>query len=148
PDNPWPYWPNTLKTSSSHEEGCERRWSLATKKFIGKNRKVQKIEVVKVEWEKGTEGKMKMKEISGSNEIIEADLVLLSMGFAHAVHEGLVNELNLDLDVRGNIRTNNNNQTSNSKVFAAGDAVSGASLVVKAIFNGRETAQHINEYLK
>ncbi len=146
-NNPWPYWPNTLKTSTSHEEGCERKWSLTTKKFIGSNGKVKQIELVEVEWEKGKDGRMNMKEVPNSNQIIDADLVFLSMGFVHPVHKGIVEELKLELDQRGNIKINNN-QTSNDKVFAAGDAASGASLVVRAIFSGREAATNINEYLK
>ena len=147
-NNPWPYWPNTIKTSSSHEEGCERKWALATKRFIGKNGVLKQIEVVSVNWEKLPDGRMNMVEVPGSIEKIDADLVFLSMGFVHAVHEGLVDGLKLELDGRGNLKTNRNNQTSVPKVFAAGDAASGASLVVRAIFSGRETAMHIDQFLR
>jgi glutamate synthase (NADPH/NADH) small chain len=147
PETPWPYWPNILKTSSSHEEGCTRLWSLSTKRFIGENGMVKKAEVVSVEWLKDENGKYIMKEIPDSTQIIDADLVLLSLGFVHCVHEDLVNELNIETDARGNIKTSNF-QTSNPKVFAAGDSVSGASLVVRAIFSGRQAADSIDEFLK
>ncbi len=149
PDNPWPLWPNTLKTSSSHEEGCERKWSLLTKRFIGDhNNHVRQIEVVQVEWSEDENGKMQMHEIPGTTEYLDADLVLLSLGFVHPIHEGLVNEMGLETDKRGNIMVTENYQTSKDKVFAAGDAASGASLVVKAIYAGREAAQEINRYLR
>ncbi|MBN2521370.1 MAG: glutamate synthase subunit beta [Bacteroidales bacterium] len=147
-NNPWPHWPNTLKTSSSHEEGCERKWSLATKRFIGENGTLKQIEVVSVEWIKNSDGKLIMKEIENTNQIIETDLVLLSMGFVHPVHKGLIEELKIELDGRGNIKIDENFQTSNKKVFAAGDAAIGASLVVRAIFSGRQAAEKINTYLR
>lgn len=145
--NPWPYWPNTLKSSSSHEEGCNRDWALATKRFIGENGKVKQVEVVSVEWKKGANGRMEMSEVAGSNRIIDAELVLLSMGFVHCIHEGLVNELGLELDGRGNIKVDANKQTSKANVFAAGDAAMGASLVVRAIEDGRQTAAKVHAYL-
>jgi glutamate synthase (NADPH) small chain len=146
-DNPWPYWANTLKTTSSHEEGCYRRWSQVTKRFIGSNGRVTKAEVAEVKWEKDSNGKMSMKEIPGTTRMIDAELVLLSMGFVHAIHEGLVEELNLELDERGNIKINKQHNTSQASVFAAGDAASGASLVVRAIYSGRKTAEDIMKYL-
>ncbi len=146
-NNPWPYWPNTLKNSTSHEEGCERKWSLSTKKFIGENGKVKQMEVVEVKWEKDENGKMQLKEVPGSNHTLDADLVLFSMGFVHPVHEGLIKELNLECDNRGNVAVNDNFQTNNQKVFAAGDSSTGASLVVTAIFNGRQAAERMDEYL-
>ncbi|MFB6340180.1 glutamate synthase subunit beta [Saccharicrinis sp. FJH62] len=146
--NPWPYWPNVMKTSSSHEEGCEREWALATKRFIGENGKVKQAEVVTVEWRKNSDGRMEMVEIQGSNKVIDCDLVLLSMGFVHCVHEGLVNELGLELDGRGNIKVNENRQSiSNDKVFAAGDAAMGASLVVRAIDDARQMAAKVHQFL-
>ena len=87
-NNPWPYWANILRTSSSHEEGCIRKWSIVTTKMIGNNSKVEQIEVKKVEWIK-KDRKMQMKEIEGSTEYINADIVLLAMGFLHPVHKGL-----------------------------------------------------------
>jgi len=148
-NNPWPYWPNTLRTSSSHEEGCERRWGLATKKFIGEAGKVSGAEVVQVSWEKDASGKMVMQEIKGTTEIIKADLILLSMGFLHAEHAGLVENLGLELDQRGNVKAPAFSlQTSDPKVFACGDAQSGASLVVRAIDSGRRCAKQIDEFLR
>ena len=133
PETPWPFYPNVLKTSSSHEEGCERRWSLATERFIGKDGSVCAVEV------KSTE--------SGKKETLKADLVLLAMGFVHPEHTGLVENLQLLLDTRKNIASNEIQQTSVANVFVAGDATSGASLVVRAIASGRKAAKAINEYL-
>ena len=147
PDNPWPYWANVLKTSSSHEEGCERLWSLATKRFIGENGRVKQIEIVEVTWI-NENGGMKMVEKPKSNKILDAELVLLSMGFVHPVHEGLADEFGLEYDNRGNIKIDSKNQTSHPKIFASGDAVSGASLVVRAISAGRKAAKNIDEFLK
>lgn len=147
-NNPWPYWPNTMKTSTSHEEGCNRKWSLSTKRFLGENGKLRQIEVAEVKWEKGENGKMKLTEIPGSTHKLDAELALLSMGFLQPVHEGLLNELNLKYDQRGNIALNDQFQTNHSKVFAAGDASSGASLVVTATFSGRQAAEKINQYLQ
>lgn len=144
--NPWPFWPHVLKTSTSHEEGCERMWSLATRRFTGEKGHVTGVEVVEVEWVK-EEGRMVMKEKEGTLRVIPADLVLLSMGFVHPVHEGLISELGLDLDQRGNIKIEKNYSTSVKGVFAAGDAANGASLVVTAIAKGREAAQNVNNYL-
>jgi len=145
--NPWPFWPHVLKTSTSHEEGCERMWSLATRRFTGEKGHVTGVEVVEVEWVK-EEGRMVMKEKEGTLRVIPADLVLLSMGFVHPVHEGLISELGLDLDQRGNIKIEKNYSTSVKGVFAAGDAANGASLVVTAIAKGREAAQNVNNYLR
>lgn len=147
PDNPWPYWANVLRTSSSHEEGCERRWSLSTKKFIGEGGKVVGVEVVSVDWIKEN-GNWKMIEKSDEKEIIKAELVILAMGFVSPVHEGLVEDLCLKKDVRGNILVDGEYKTSFEKVFATGDAITGASLVVRAIANGRKAAENIHRYLK
>ena len=146
-DNPWPYWANVMKTSSSHEEGCNRYWSLSTRRFIGENGWVKKAEVVEVSWEKDASGRMVMKEIPGTVRMINANLVLLSLGFVHPIHEGLVKELGLELDERGNLKTDQKHKTSKAKVFATGDAVSGASLVVRAIAAGRSAAADIMEFL-
>jgi glutamate synthase (NADPH/NADH) small chain len=147
--NPWPYWPNTLRTSSSHLEGCERRWSLATKRIISENGSVTGVEVAQVEWVKDEAGRMTMKEIPGTVEIIKAELVLLSMGFVHANHEGLLDSLQLEYDARGNVKTaGKTTKTSIDKVFACGDAKNGASLVVHAIASGRESAEQIDKFLK
>lgn len=147
PGNPWPYWPTVLKTTSSHKEGCDRRWSLNTKRFIGENGQVKKVELVEVEWVKGEDGRMKMVEKPDSAYTVDAELVLLCMGFLSPVHEGLVNELGVELDKRGNIKVDANGMTSVPGVFAAGDAATGASLVVRAIARGRETAKGVNDYL-
>jgi glutamate synthase (NADPH/NADH) small chain len=148
PNNPWPYWPTVLKTSSSHEEGCERKWCISTKRFIGENGQLKQVELVEVDWKKGDNGQWIMEEKAGSNFVMDVDLVLLSMGFVHAIHEGLVKELGLELDARGNVKIDKQYQTSVSKVFAAGDAASGASLVVTSIQNGRLAADNVNAFLK
>jgi glutamate synthase (NADPH/NADH) small chain len=145
-DNPWPFWPNTKRTSSSHLEGCDRRWDLSTKRFIGKEGKVTGVEVVRIEWTKEN-GRMTMREVPGSNEVIQAELVLLSMGFLSPVHEGLLDSLKIEYDQRGNVKTSSN-ITSLKKVFAAGDVTSGASLVVRAIHSGRDAAIQINKFLQ
>lgn len=146
-NNPWPYWANILRTSSSHKEGCERRWSLTTKRFIGKNSVVTQAEIAEVEWIKEN-GKVTMVEKPGTTEIINVDLVFLAMGFVHPVHEGLASELGLEFDKRGNIKINSQYKTSVPKVFAAGDATVGASLVVRAINYGRQAAKSIDAFLR
>jgi glutamate synthase (NADPH/NADH) small chain len=144
----WPYVPKVLKTSTSHEEGCERRWSLSTRRFIGDQGRITGVEVISVNWQKDGDGNFTMKEIQGTKEIIQADLVLLALGFLHPVHDGLINKLDLTLDARQNIKVNRDFLTSNPKIFAAGDVKDGASLVVKAIYSGRQAAEAINRYLK
>lgn len=146
-DNPWPYWANILKTTSSHEEGCERMWSVSTKRFVGENGHIKGVDIVDVTWEKGTNGRMMMKEVPGSERFIPAQLVLLSLGFVHPVHDGIIKELNLGVNERGNIIINNQQETNKSKVFATGDSVNGASLVVRAIASGRRTAEAIDRHL-
>ncbi len=146
-NNPWPFWANVLRNSSSHEEGCERRWSLSTKKFIGKKGHVNKIELIEVTWSQSN-GKMQMVENPSSSFFMDADLVLLAMGFVHCIHEGLVNELGIELDTKGNIKVNTDFQTNIPKIFAAGDSVMGASLVVRAIYNGRNLAKAVDSFLK
>jgi glutamate synthase (NADPH/NADH) small chain len=148
-DNPWPYWPTTLRTSSSHEEGCNRRWSLITKKLNSVNGRVVSAEVVGVEWIRDEQnGRMTMREQAGSSEILKADLVLLAMGFVSPDHDGLLDKLGVEYDIRGNIHAAKSNMTSQKKVFAAGDAARGASLVVHAIQSGREAAFHIDAFLR
>ena len=146
-NNPWPYWPNVLRTSSSHLEGCERRWSLSTKRLIGENGAVKQAEIVTVEWSKDASGRWVMNEVAGSNEIIDIELVLLSMGFTQPVHNGLLDALGLEYDARGNVKVNAKKQTSIDKIFAAGDVESGASLVVRAIEAGKLAARNVDEYL-
>jgi glutamate synthase (NADPH/NADH) small chain len=146
-DNPWPYFGKVLKTTTSHEEGCERFWSLSTVRFIGENNQVKGVEVEEVEWVK-KDNRHQMEVISGTRRIIEADLVLLAMGFVHPVIEGLLSELELELTQRNNIKVSANLSTSRQKVFAAGDSVNGASLVVNAIASGRKVAKEIDRFLR
>lgn len=147
PATPWPAYPTILKTSSSHKEGCERRWNLTTKRFIGKDGQLTGVEVAEVEWHVSSEGKMEMKE-TGKTEIIPADLVLLSMGFTQPIHEGLLDDLGVQYDTRGNVQAIKPNQSSVTKVFVAGDVMLGASLVVRAMDSGRKAAKVIGDFLK
>lgn len=147
-NNPWPYWPNTLRTSSSHEEGCKRRWSLSTKRFIGVDGRVRQTEVVQVEWSKDESGRWVMQEVEGTHELLDTDLVLLSMGFTRPVHNGLLDALGVEYDARGNVKVNDRKQTSVEQIFAAGDAEKGASLVVHAIEAGKVAARGVDEFLQ
>jgi glutamate synthase (NADPH/NADH) small chain len=146
-NNPWPWWPDTLRTSSSHLEGCERRWGLTTKRFIGEKGRVTHVEVARVEWTTEPGGRRVMNEIPGTAEIIEADLVLLAMGFTMPVHSGLLDALGVEYDQRGNVKVNAAKQTSLDKVFACGDVEAGASLVVRAIEAGKVAAVHVDAFL-
>ena len=144
----WPNWPMKLRTSSSHQEGCERNWSVLTKSFEGKNGNVNKLNCVNVEWLKDSDGKMKMVEVEGSVFSFEADLVLLAMGFVHPIHEGLISDLKVNLTPAGNLDANEvKYQTSIKKFFAAGDSRRGQSLVVWAIKEGRQCAHSIDNFL-
>ncbi len=147
PDTPWPFYPNILKTSSSHLEGCDRKWSLNTVAFNGKNGNVTEVLVEEVEWFKDQTGRFNMKP-TGKTEIIKADLVFLALGFVHPVQEGLLTELGIKFDARGNVLVDKNYKSSVNKVFATGDAAIGASLVVRAIALGRKVAEDIHEFLK
>jgi glutamate synthase (NADPH/NADH) small chain len=136
----WPYWPLKLRTSSSHEEGATRQFSVMTQKFSGENGKVKKLHCVNID--------EKFKPIAGTEFEVEADLVLLAMGFVHPVHDGLLKSLNVALDARGNARAlTSDYKTSIPKVFAAGDMRRGQSLVVWAIREGRQCAQSIDTFL-
>jgi len=146
-ENPWPYFAKTLKTSTSHEEGCERRWSLSTLRFLGMQQRVTHAEVQEVAWEQ-VNGSHKMEAVPGTKEQIEAELILLAMGFVHPVHEGLLTELGISMNSRKNIGIDLSMATNVNKVFAAGDAASGASLVVNAIASGRRAAKKIDEFLE
>ena len=143
PDTPWPYYPNILKTSSSHQEGCERRWSLNTNKFVGKNGQLTEVLVEEVEWTKDETGRWNMK-LTGKTDVIKADLVFLALGFIHPVQEGLLTELGVEFDGRGNVAIDKKSQSNVKKVFATGDAAMGASLVVRAIASGRKVAEDIH----
>ena len=142
----WPDWPIKLRTSSSHEEGCERDWSVATKRFEGADGKVKKLIAARVEWKDG-----KMAEVPGSEFEMKADLVLLAMGFLGPVQQGLIEELALEQDARSNVKAATDGSgcyvTSNPKVFAAGDMRRGQSLVVWAIREGRQCARAVDEFL-
>jgi len=145
---PWPDWPYKKRTSSSHEEGCERMWNVMTKKFIGAKGKVTGVEAVKVEWETDGDGRpVKFREVPGSKFKIEADLILLAMGFVGVRKGDAVDSLGLDLDDRGNVKVDERGASSVPGVFAAGDAATGASLVVRAIAAGRKLAFEIDEWL-
>jgi len=144
-DTPWPNWPRIMRTSSSQEEGCERRWSITTKKFVGERNQIKGLRGCEVEWMKKPNG-WEIRELTGTDFVIKTDLVLLAMGFLHVMHNGLIKDLHLQLDGAGNVAVNNY-QTSEPSVFAAGDTVSGASLVVRAINSGREAAAAIDRWL-
>ena len=146
-NNPWPYWGKILKTTTSHEEGCERLWNTSTLRFVGDGKITKGTEVEDVLWE-SENGRYVMKPIPGTRRVIETDLVLIAMGFVHPVLDGLLSELGLDLDLRKNIKVNESYGTSVNKVFAAGDSISGASLVVNAIASGRKVAKQIDKFLK
>ena len=147
----WPNWPMKLRTSSSHQEmGPQgRAWSVLTKRFEGgPNGQVKKLHCVNVEWIKDDNGQMKMQEIPNSEFEIEADLVFLAMGFVHPVHEGLIKDLKLELDPRGNVLANDSAYMTNAeKLFVAGDSRRGQSLVVWAIREGRQCAESIHKFL-
>lgn len=148
PETPWPVYPHILKTSSSHEEGCSRRWSLTTNRFIGEKGKLKAVEIEEVEWVNPKDGGRPVMHLTGKKEILEVDIVLLSMGFVHPAQEGLIRDLGLETNERRNIQVDENGQTSNGKVFACGDAASGASLVVRAMASGRKVAEAIDKFLK
>ncbi len=143
----WPKYPILLKTTSSHEEGGERHWAVSTKKFIGNSGAVKKLSCVKVEFEKDAKGCPVIKEVTGSAFEIEADLVVLAMGFVHPEKQGLLEALGVELDARGNVKTDEKQKTSVDKVFAAGDMRRGQSLIVWAIAEGRRAAYHIDSFL-
>ena len=146
---PWPNWPMMLRTSTSHEEGCDRHWSINTKEFVGdENGNLVALKIVDLDWQKDPEtGRMQMKEVEGSERTIPCDLAFLAAGFLHPQQEGLLNDLDLEFDERGNIKTLGYQSTSNEKIFAAGDCRRGQSLVVWAISEGREAARAVDEYL-
>ncbi len=146
--DPWPLWPKVKKTSSSHEEGCDRMWSVKTLRFSGENGEVKKISAIRVSSGKDAGGNLVMNEIPGTEFELQADLVFLSMGFTHVAHKGIVSDYGLELDQNGNIKVDENCMTSVKGVFSAGDSVRGASLVVWAIHHGREAAKGINRYLE
>ena len=146
---PWPTYPMILKTSSSHEEGAERQWAVSTKEFMtdGKGN-LRALKIVDLEWKIGDNGRAQFTEIEGSTREIPCELALLAMGFVHPQHEGLINELNVEKDERGNVRAAEKDyQTNIQKIFTAGDMRRGQSLVVWAISEGRECARNVDEFL-
>jgi glutamate synthase (NADPH) small chain len=144
----WPYWPMKLRVSSSHEEGCERDFAITTKGFSGTDGKVKTLHAAKLEWFKDEKGNWKMQEVPGSEFDVAAELVLLAMGYVHPVHKGMLEQLGVALDPRGNVRANTEEyRTSNAKVFAAGDMRRGQSLVVWAIREGRQAARAADKFL-
>ncbi len=147
-DTPWPLYANLLKTTTSHEEGCERFWAVYTKEFIGDDEgNLKAVKVVDIEWKKPEPGKRpEFVEKTETEREIPCELVLLAIGFVHPQYKGMLHELNVELDERGNVKTNNY-QTNVEKVFAAGDMHRGQSLVVWAISEGREAARAVDIYL-
>ena len=144
----WPDWPMKMRTSTSHEEGVTRDWSITTKNFIDAKGSVTGMQTVRVEWQNDEDGRMQMSEVDGSANSLPADLVLLAMGFVHPTHEGLIEDLKVELDESGNVKANTDDyQTSLPKVFAAGDIRRGQSLVVWAIREGRQCARAVDEFL-
>jgi glutamate synthase (NADPH/NADH) small chain len=141
----WPYWPTRLRTSSSHEEGVNRDWSIATKEFLGEKGQLKALKTVRLEWRDG-----KPSEVPGSEAVIPAELVLLAMGFVSPL-QSMLEEFGVERDARGNARAPTDGQgayaTSVPKVFAAGDMRRGQSLVVWAIREGRQCARAVDEFL-
>ncbi len=147
-DVTWPDWPFKLRTSTSHQEGCQRDWSVGTKEFIGKNGKLKAVRMTRIEWEKGEGERMQMKDVPGSEFEIEADMALLAMGYVHPRHDELIGQAEVELDARGNIKADTESYaTSCDKVFTAGDCRRGQSLVVWAIREGRQCARSVDRFL-
>jgi glutamate synthase (NADPH/NADH) small chain len=146
-DFPWPKYPLILKTSTSHEEGGNRDWSILTKGFAGENGKLKKISCVRVEFNKDAKGCPVMQEVKGSEFEIEADLAVLALGFLRPEKTRLIEELGVGLDPKGNVLTTQEFMTSNKGVFSCGDMRRGQSLIVWAISEGRKAAHCIDKYL-
>ena len=148
PNNPWPQWPIILRSSAAHEEGGMRDYDLLTKSFSGSDGRVERLHAVRVDWsEMGSNGRPNMREIPGSDMVIETELVLLAMGFLHPEHDGVLGQLGVELDDRGNVKIDQDRMTSVPGVFAGGDAARGQSLVVWAMAEGREVAHAVDGYL-
>ncbi|MBX2815804.1 MAG: glutamate synthase subunit beta [Saprospiraceae bacterium] len=148
PDTPWPLWPMKLRTSSSHEEGCDRQWAILTKAFLGdENGKLKAVQLVDIEWKKDlSTGRYGFEEIEGSEREEPCELALLAVGYLHPQHKGLLDALGVEYDDRGNVKTEGY-QTSDPQIFAAGDMRRGQSLVVWAISEGREAARAVDVHL-
>jgi glutamate synthase (NADPH/NADH) small chain len=148
PSMPWPYWPMILRTSSSHEEGGFRDWSVSTKRFSGSSGKVERLHAVRVEFgTPDTLGRRPMNEAPGSEFEMEVDLVLLALGFIGPEQNGMLKDLGVKLDARGNVATDKDHMTNEPGIFAAGDMRRGQSLVVWAITEGRQAARGVDQYL-
>jgi glutamate synthase (NADPH/NADH) small chain len=147
-ENPWPFWPFNLKTTSSHKEGVKRNWSIATKEFVKDDKgNLKALKTVTIEWVKGEPGQRpQLKEVPGSEEEWPCELVLLALGFT-GPEKSLAQELGLELDDRTNIKADNTYQTNIPNIFTAGDMHRGQSLIVWAISEGREAARHVDEFL-
>jgi len=144
----WPQWPNKMRTSSSQEEGARREWAVATKSLRGRDGQVSELTAVRVAWDRDDKGGWQMKEIPGSEFDLQADLVLLAMGFVGPVSEGMLDQMGIAKDPRGNVAADTTSyRTSIDKIFAAGDMRRGQSLVVWAIREGRQSARAVDEYL-
>jgi NAD(P)H-dependent glutamate synthase small subunit len=149
PEDPWPTWPTILRTSTSHEEGCERMWSIQTREFLGRGIRVRGMKCVRLAWSApDASGRRTFKEAPGSQVEVKADLVLLALGFVHVEHGPIVGELGLKTDDRGNLAVDADGMTNVPGIFAGGDAVLGASLVVRAILLGRRMAAAVDKYLR
>lgn len=147
-DNPWPEWPRIFRTASAHEEGVDRVYSVSTKRFVGDEAgNVKALELVNMEMVKTNNGRMQLQEVPDSQQTLKADLVFLAMGFLGPEQPGMIEQLGMDLDARGNVVANKNWMTSVDGVFTAGDMRRGQSLIVWAIAEGRSAARHIDEYL-
>src|SRR6185437_6155106 len=146
PVNPWPQWSNVFRVSSAHEEGGQREFAINTRQFVGKEGRVTALETVRVEM-KTVDGRPKFVEIPGTEQVYPADLVLLAMGFAGPERKGLLDALGVELDRMGNVKADENKQTSVPKVFTAGDMTRGQSLIVWAIAEGRQAAYGIDAFL-
>jgi len=146
PSNPWPQWANILRTSGAHEEGGIRDYAISTKRFLGQNGQLEKIEAVRVDWVSDN-GKFVMKEVPGSDFQIDCDMVLLALGFLGPEKPGPIQQLGLKLTERGNVWADENKMTSVPGVFTAGDMARGQSLIVWAIAEGRQAAKGVDKYL-
>lgn len=144
---PWPYMPMLLTTTSSHEEGADRHWCVLTKSFEGTNDQVEQLHTVQVEMGTDANGRMTYTEIPGTEQTWQADLVLLAIGYTGPEKEGMISQLGLELDPRGNVKTDEHYATSEPGIYAAGDLRRGQSLVVWAISEGREAARAVDQYL-
>ncbi|MBA3066317.1 glutamate synthase subunit beta [bacterium] len=144
----WPEWPAILRESSSQQEGAERQWSVLIKSFKGSAGKVRSAECVRVKWNPGSGGKMSMTEIPGSEFSVKIDMIIIAAGFVHTRHSGLLKDMGVKFDERGNIKVTDDYSTSVKGVFASGDASTGASLAVRAIFHGQRAAAAVDIFLR